>query len=199
MTTLRDLLASDSPDIRAIEQYLDELDNEARIREVRTLGRAHQRRLFDAAAGHKPIDLSFLVPPEKGPMEGVYHWGKNSLGAFTHFAKVFCRPDDDAAAADQRWGYNSSGSVVNTFVGPGYFVAHPFDVEGEVLVDYLMVPPRKPEGWPKILPNDARLSRFVYNGTQDILRGVSKHVSIGRATKGGENMNAWFVLCREDS
>lgn len=198
MTTLRELLDHDNPDIQAIDQYLDGLDNETRIRECRTLGRSQQRRLYDAASGHKAIDLDFLVPPDKGPMQPVHHWGKNTLGMFTHFAKVFVRPDDDGLAGSQRWGYNASGSVVNTFVGPGYFVAHPFEVQGEVLVDYLMIPPRKPEGWPPILPNEARLSRFVYNGTQDILRGVSKHVSIGRATKGGKNMNAWFVLCRED-
>lgn len=199
MTTLRDLLSSDGPDIKAIEQYLDGLDDQSRIRETRTLGRSHQRRLYDAASGHKPVDLDFFVPPDRPPMQEVYHWGKNTLGLFSHFAKVMCRPDDASAASNQLWGYNSSGGFVNTFVGPGYFVAHPFDVDGEVLVDYLMIPPRKPEGWPEIIPNEARLSRFVYSGTQDILRGVSKHVTIGRATKGGKDMDAWFVLCREDA
>jgi hypothetical protein len=199
MTTLRELLSSESPDMPAIQQYLDGLDNEHRIRECRTLGRGEQRRLFDAAQGHRAMDLDDLVPPTKGPMEEVYHWGKNTLGLFTHFAKVMCRPDDEGAAAGQRWGYNSSGGFINTFVGPGYFVARPFEAEGELVVDYLQTPPRKPDGWPAILPNSARLSRFVYNGTQDVLRGVSEHVCIGRATKGGKDMNAWFILCREDS
>ena len=71
-------------------------------------------------------------------------------------------------------------------------------VEGEVLVDYLRVPPKRPEHWPEILPNSARLSKVVYNGMQDVLRGVSRHVAIGRATKGGKPMSSWFVLCRED-
>ena len=44
----------------------------------------------------------------------------------------------------------------------------------------------------------ARLSRFVYYRTQDVLRGVSRHVTVGRATKGGKPMSAWFVLCRDD-
>jgi hypothetical protein len=68
-----------------------------------------------------------------------------------------------------------------------------------VLVDYLRVPPERPDHWPPILPNSARLSKVVYNGTQDVLRGVSKHVTIGRATKGGKPMSAWFVLCRDES
>jgi hypothetical protein len=198
MTTLRELLSTDSPDMPAIEAHLDGLDHATRLQETRSLGRSEQRRLFDAAKGHKPIDLGFLVPPDKGPFEEVYHWGKNTLGVFTHFAKVMCRPDDDAVASSQCWGYNSSGGFINTFVGPGYFVARPFEVDGEMLVDYLQVPPRKPDAWPPILPNSARASRFVYNGTQDVLRGVSQHVCIGRATKGGKDMNAWFILCRED-
>ena len=72
------------------------------------------------------------------------------------------------------------------------------DVETERALDYLRVPPERPEHWPAILPNSARLSRFVYNGTRDILRGVSKHVTIGQAMKGGKPMSAWFVLCRDD-
>ncbi len=83
-------------------------------------------------------------------------------------------------------------------MGPGYFVAYPYENEGEVLVDYLRVPPKRPAEWPEILPNSSRLSTFVYNGTQDVLRGVSKHVTIGRAFKGGKPLSAWFVLCRED-
>ena len=67
-----------------------------------------------------------------------------------------------------------------------------------MLVDYLRVPTEVPGHWPEILPNSARLSKVVYNGTQDILRGVSRHVTIGRATKAGKPMSAWFTLCRHD-
>ena len=52
---------------------------------------------------------------------------------------------------------------------------------------------------PDIVPNEARLGRFVYAGMKDYMRRVSEHVSIGRAYKGGKPMNAWFVLCREDA
>ncbi|MDH3199988.1 MAG: hypothetical protein OEM15_03745 [Myxococcales bacterium] len=196
MGQLQELLSEDTPDIAAVEAYLDSLDSKQRISEIRTLARRHQARLFEAARGHKPISLDDIVDPTRPPMEEVVHYGKNSLPAFSHFAKVFVRPD--AAMSKELWGYNRSGGFVETVVGPGYFVAYPYEVEGEVLVDYLRVPPGRPTEWPEILPNSSRLSAFVYNGTRDVLRGVSKHVNIGRAFKGGKPMSAWFVLCRSD-
>jgi len=66
-----------------------------------------------------------------------------------------------------------------------------------VNIDYTRVPPRGAEGWPAVLPNSARLSRFIYNGTQDRMRGVSAHVTIGRASRAGKDMDNWFVLVRE--
>ncbi len=196
MTGLRDLLSVDAPDMQSIESYLDSLAHDARVNEIRTLGRAHQARLFEAAKGHKAISLNDIVPSDRGPMQEVVHHGKNSLPAFNHFAKVFVRPT--SSEGPELWGYNRAGAFVETVVGPGYFVAYPHEVSGEVLVDYLRVPPERPDHWPEILPNSARLSRVVYNGTQDVLRGVSRHVTIGRASKGGEPMNAWFTLCRDD-
>ncbi len=52
--------------------------------------------------------------------------------------------------------------------------------------------------WPEIVPNSARLGRFVYYGMVDVMRGISTHVSIGRARKKSGWMDAWFVLVRED-
>lgn len=196
MVSLRELLSLESPDLTAVASHLDALESSERVAEIRTLGRAHQARLFDSAKGWRPITLADLVPIQRDAMQEVVHEGKNSLPLFNRFAKAFVRP----APGDGKelWGYNRAGSFVETVVGPGYFVAYPFEVEGEVLVDYLRVPPKRPEHWPPILANSARLSRFVYNHTQDILRGVSAHVSIGRATKRGQPMSAWFVLCRQD-
>jgi hypothetical protein len=106
------------------------------------------------------------------------------------------------------------------WTGPGYFVAHPADTAGEVTIDYTRQPgplpssnahsnahsndgadgpSGTPSGWPAFVPNSARLGRFVYQGTTDIVRGLSNHVSIGRARRGTEWMDAWFVLCREDA
>ncbi len=194
MGRLQELLSTGTIDIAAVEAFLDSLDSEHRISEIRTLGGKHHARLFETACGHRPISLNDIVDPTHPPMEEVIHYGKNSLPAFSHFAKVFVRPDE--AENDELWGYNRSGGFVETVVGPGYFVAYPYEKEGEVLVDYLRVPPRRPAEWPEILPNSSRLSAFVYNGTQDVLRGVSEHVTIGRAFKMGKPMSAWFVLCR---
>jgi hypothetical protein len=195
MATLRDLVSGQELDMKEIERYLDSLDHDGRVAEIRTLGRAHQARLFDAAEGHKPISLDDVVGSARPAMEEVVHHGKNSLPAFNRFAKVFVRPP--RSDAKELWGYNRAGGFVESVVGPGYFVVYPHG-ERELLVDYLRIPPERPAHWPEILPNSARLSKFVYHGTQDILRGVSKHVSIGRATKNGKPMSAWFTLCRED-
>lgn len=196
MEHLGELLSNVAPDMHAIESHLDGLTPAQRIAEIRALGRSHQARLFDAASGYKPISLDDLVGPDRGAMQEVVHHGKNSLPLFSHFAKVFVRPA--TVREPELWGYNRAGRLIETVVGPGYFVAYPHEVEGEILVDYLRIPPERPEHWPEILPNSARLSRFVYHRTQDVLRGVSKHVTIGRATKGGKPMSAWFVLSRDD-
>jgi hypothetical protein len=195
MTSLRALLTGEAPDMRVVEQHLDSLQQQERIAELRTLGRAHQARLFELAEGHRPISLEDIVGADQAAMQEVVHHGKNSLPAFNHFAKVFVRPSDRTKR--ELWGYNRAGGLVESMVGPGYFVAYPYGA-GEVLVDYLRVPPERPEHWPAILPNSARLSRVVYNGTQDILRGVSRNVAVGRAMKAGKPMSAWFTLCRED-
>jgi hypothetical protein len=196
MRRLRELLSDGSPDMAEVASHLDSLEPTERVAEIRTLGRAHQARLFEAAKGYKPISLNDIVSAERGAMQEVVHHGKNSLPAFNHFAKAFVRPT--SSTGPELWGYNRAGRFIETVVGPGYFVAYPFEVGGELLVDYQRVPPDRPEHWPEILPNSARLSKVVYSGTQDILRGVSEHVTIGRATKAGKPMSAWFVLCRDD-
>jgi hypothetical protein len=188
-------LVGENPDLPAIAAHLDGLSAASRLQEVRALPRRAQARLFEAARGVRPITLADIVPPGAPPLCEVVHHGKNSLPLFTTFAKVFCRPD--GPSEEVLWGYNRTRPLIGVTVGPGYFLARAGE-PGEVLIDYLAVPPRKPQGWPEILPNSARLSRLVYYKTQDILRGVSRHVTIGRATREGRPMDAWFVLCRED-
>ena len=64
-------------------------------------------------------------------------------------------------------------------------------------MDYTRIPTEHPEGWPEIKSNDIFPTMFVYGGTKDNLRWVSKDVLIGRAFKMGEKpMPNWFVLCR---
>jgi hypothetical protein len=195
MASLSALLAKPDPDILAIERLLDSLEPQSRLEEVTALDGRAQARLFEAAAGHRSIGIDSLVPKDHPPLLEVVHEGKNSLPVFTRFAKVMCRPSTGDEAV--LWGYNRNPKTVEVGVGPGYFVAYDHN-DGEVLIDYLQVPPDKPAHWPKIISNKKRLSRFVYNGTQDVLRGVSEHVTIGRATRDGKDMPNYFVLCRMD-
>lgn len=194
---LLQLLHADAPDLTAIRGHLDGLSSAQRVAEVLDLGRRPQAKLFELAKGFLPMTLGDLVPSGVEPMHGVPHEGRNSLPTFSRFAKVFYRPDDEALAAKEAWGFNRTSRLLTTAVGPGYYVAYPHG-NGEILVDYTRHPPRIPKGGPRFLPNDARLSRFVYNQTQDVLRGVSKHVSIGRASRSGKDLDNWFILCRVD-
>jgi hypothetical protein len=189
---------SDRVDIGGLARHLDELPDPLRARAACGLSARQQARLFDAALALVPLSLDFFVPARVGPLAQVIHTGRNSLPFFTRFEKRFCRPDAQARAL---FGYNENPSSIRHVTGPGYFVC--YEVSGsEVLIDYKQVPPTdspRPEGWPAIFPNSAGGSRFIYSGTQDTMRGVSRHVSIGRAARAGKWMDNWFVLCRREN
>lgn len=179
-------------DFASLGNALDALDAASRLAQVRALGKRAQATLYEAAKGQRKVRLEHLVPSYVPDLAEVVHHGKNSLGMFSHFAKVFCRPKRETK---ELWGYNRAGNLIEASVGPGYFVAYegPGD---EVLIDYTRLPEGKPEHWPEIVSNKARLSRFVYADMIDALRGVSEHVCVGRAIRGGKVMDNWFVLCR---
>ena len=189
---LNQLLTSGEFDVRQVGAMLDGLDNQARIAAVRSLSGKAQAHLFEAAKGVRTVHLDDLVPASCTPLQEVPHYGINSLLMFRTFAKVFTRPQ---AGARELWGYNRSGGFVETFVGPGYYVAYESE-GGEALVDYTKLPSGKAESWPAIIPNEARFGRFVYANMKDVLRGVSQHVTIGRAIRDGKVMDNWFALCR---
>ena len=200
-TLLLPFAGDSSPlDVGRVEEvgaYLDALRPDERLAEVRSLKGAQMARLFAAAEGVHHMSLDDVVPRSVGTLTEVVHEGKNSLPAFSTFAKVFCRPDDERGE-QELWGYYRQPlGIVETTVGPGYFIAR-VERDGEVLIDYLRQPPRKIPGWPPILPNSSRLSLFVYHNMQDVLRRVSEHVSIGRARRKERWMNAYFALCRQD-
>jgi hypothetical protein len=184
-------LRSDSLDLPGLTDYLDRLSAQARLREIRSLGKREQAKLFEAAAG-RPIGLAHFVPGGTAPLSAVVHHGRNSLAALHDFEKRFCLPD---AGSGELWGYNEH--PLRPLIGPGYFVARQGSHD-EVEIDYSHIPPVKPADWPPIRPNSARLGRFIYYRTLDLLRGVSEHVAIGRVTRDGRPMDAWFVLCRAD-
>ncbi|HEY2730934.1 MAG TPA: hypothetical protein VGK52_13415 [Polyangia bacterium] len=176
-----------------IARQLDGMREETRIATVVGLRRRQLAPLFEAAAESAPLQLTDLVPADVPPLTEVIHEGKNSLPLFTRFQKRFCRPPAGALTDGELWGYNEQAFRAAT--GPGYFVLHATDT-GELVVDYTRLPPGKPADWPRILPNSARLSRFIYYQTTDLLRRVSKHVVIGRAYRKGRPFDAWFALVR---
>lgn len=192
-----DIHAHFSPQLApaALAGALDGLNEPERIDAVAHLRRRELAALYEAAAGNPPLQLTDFVPAGIPPRTEVIHEGKNSLPLFTRFQKRLCRPP--GASSTELWGYNEQANRL--FTGPGYFVAH-HNERGELVIDYRTVPEARPEdlppGWPTIIPNSARLSRFIYNGTVDVMRRVSERVTIGRAQRQGKPMDAWFALVR---
>jgi hypothetical protein len=179
-----------------VARTLDDMTHAERVTAIRSVGRAEQRRLYEAAAGFRELRMTDMVAASVPAMQPVRHYGKNTLPAFTHFEKRFTRPAGaDANAPAELWGYNE-GSM-RWLTGPGYFVLRPDAERGELLVDYNLVPPAHPAGWPEIKRNESGLSQFVYGYMIDRLRGVSQHVTIGSAARKGKDLGSWFLLCRE--
>ena len=61
-----------------------------------------------------------------------------------------------------------------------------------------MTPGEKPGAWPPIKKNESGLGKIVYGGMVDVMRGISSHVSIGRAFRDGKFTENYFLLCRQD-
>ena len=181
-------------DLPRLAKDLDELGTPARIWATRQWTRDIQAKLYEAVKGFRPVTLDDYVPPGTEPLTEVITWGMNTLPAHNHFQKRFCKPAGDVK--DRLVGFNFQS--LSGLTGPGYYVAHPASDAGEVDIDYTMVPTEKVPTWPEIVPNSVKLGRFVYYGMVDVMRGISTHVSIGRARKKSGWMDAWFVLVRED-
>lgn len=183
-------------DLEAFARSFESASHPERVEITRAIDRKGQEKLWEAAKAG-PVTIGQMVPPDLGPLREVIFHGKNSLPAFTHFEKRFCRPAA-GFSRDELWGYNHQ--ALQPFTGPGYFVAYdsPGNGFGPVAIDYTKIPPGRPPHWPEIHDNRYRLSRFIYNGTVDYMRRVSEHLLIGRATRAGQAMPNWFLLCRED-
>jgi len=190
-------LRAERVDPAALRKFFDGLGHEERLETTRALGPREQHRLYEAVQGFDAMQLVDLVPAHAGDMCEVRHYGRNTLPAFRHFEKRFCRPFGARPDAPERlYGYNHA--AVRSLVGPGYFVASASADGTEVCIDYETLPSGAPEGWPGIRRNEVGLSRFVYGFMLDRLRRVSEHVSIGSAARRGRELGSWFVLCRED-
>jgi hypothetical protein len=197
-TSLEEFFSGGRVDLPGLSQYLDGLGDAARAAATVSMTPGQQARLYEAARGFHALALEHFVPAGVAPLTQVIHTGKNSIPVVSRFEKRFCRP---SAGSPRLWGYNQNPRAVQVASGPGYFVCYAIDA-GEVLIDYTEVPldkpAGKPDGWPNVRLNSAGLSRFIYNRTKDTMRGVSRHVSIGRAARDGKLMDNWFVLCRRD-
>lgn len=197
------LLDDPSTRIADIAAWLDARSHEERLAATRSLDRTRQRTLYTRASLAPAITLEHFVPSDRADRTEVRHHGKNTLplpGTFRVFEKRFCRPTGD----DKRlFGFNEGSS--RPWIGPGYFVAKStrdnpvWASRGDIVVDYYEVPDGPvADTWPPVVPNSKGLQMFVYKGTRDYMRLVSKHVSIGAAYKGERALDHYFVLCRED-
>ncbi|ASN51084.1 hypothetical protein [Sinomonas sp. R1AF57] len=185
---IRDYLDGDQVDLHGFQDHLDSLDDEARVGAVRSLGPAQQALLFEAAADAALTDTAHLVPAGTPAWQAVVHAGRNSLPLLSRFEKRFFRTE-----LGEVFGYNRH--VLRPLVGPGYFGVARTE-RGFLVIDYARLPARAPRGWPAVRANSARLGRFVYHRTTDTLRAVGAHVTVGRASRDGRALDAWFVLCR---
>ncbi len=192
MPDLTELLRDPSIELARVTEHLESQNHPERVEQVVALKRKDQEKLWAIAEKSKPLSLSYVLPDSAEPLQYFPFEGKNSLPLFTRFQKVFYRDSKGNIC-----GYNNS--PVGWLVGPGYYVCgmNPKAPEYEIQVDYTRLPEEHPPGWPRIKSNDIFPTRFVYGGTKDNLRWVSKDVVIGRAFRMGEDpMPNWFVLCR---
>lgn len=193
--TLRELLASPDASADTIAQQLDEVSHATRVQWLAGLRRPQLQALYRRVRDVAPLALEDMVPASLPPFSPVRHIGHNSLPLFSSFEKRFYRGDTPGTV----FGANFQSTSILT--GPGYFSATASASGQEVIIDYRTVPERAPAGWPRIRDNDHGLAATVYGGAVDMLRRVSRHVSIGAATKpsGQERpIVAYFVLCRQD-
>ncbi len=183
-----DVLFEPTLDLPRLARVLDEMGPLNRATTVRGWHRHQMAALFDAAKGFRSMTISDLVPTSEDLVQ-VVHAGRNSLPMFYDFEKIFARSGDEIV------GYNRNSTM--RFIGPGYYTATASD-SGEIAVDYRKIPSKAiPKDWPTVVPNSGFIPTLVFGGMVDILRGVSKHVSIGRAMKKDTFIDAWFVLARE--
>ncbi|HET6337783.1 MAG TPA: hypothetical protein VFG30_31400 [Polyangiales bacterium] len=205
MNALLKMLESQATPIDEIAAWLDAAGPAARLEHVFALDRAGQRALYRRAESSPPITLEHFVPHTISDVQPVNHKGRNTLplpGKHRFFEKRFARPRNDSARP-RLFGYNHAPS--KKLLGPGYFVAESTHTKpswlerGGIVVDYFQVPDGDvPNTWPRVIPNEQGLQRFVYKGTRDFMRRVSAHVSIGAAYKAEKALDHYFVLVRQD-
>lgn len=204
MTALASLLERpDAEDpMTAIAAWFDEHDHDTRQAALAALGRVGQRRLYELASYAPALTLADLHAGV-APRHAIPWTGQNTLplpATFGRFQKVFCRPDDGSA---RLFGFNEGAS--RPLLGPGYYVAYACEdpvwrARGPIVVDYFQVPDAPVvDGWPRVVSNSRGLQWFVFRGTRDYLRRVSRRVAIGAAYKGESPLDHYFTLNLPDN
>ncbi len=175
--------------MREMAALLGPLPAAERVREVQAVRGTLIGRLFDLAAGGEPLTFEDIVSASTPAGDTVTFEGRNSLPVFSQFQKRFARTADGAV-----FGHNHG--VTSPVTGPGYFVVRidQADHAGELVFDYTQPPPIEPVGWPRFVPNNRRLSRFVFMNMQDYVRRVAQGVLVGSAYKLGVRQDAFFSL-----
>ena len=175
-------LPTEVSSLAPLADALDAASPEDRIVWLRRLGRSDMVAVWKLTAGN-PVDIPYFHGQEG---EVVIHEGKNSLPLFNQFQKRFVLRNGAVQ------GYNHQANA--WFTGPGHFTM--FAMGDEVVIDYLKIPTNIPSEFPPLQDNMAGFSRFVYGGTQDWCRRISKHSIIGEARRGDKPIGAYFVLVR---
>jgi hypothetical protein len=188
---LRSLIHETPRHPRKVAAFLDQLVGGDRVVAVRSLGPGTLRALWDLADGFADMTLADLVPRTTPPYEPVIHYGRNTLPMFTLFEKRFYRMGDGSTVGGANF------QTLSPFTGPGYFVVRKDEGVPEVLIDYRCLPKDKPPDFPDIRSYDSGIAKLVYGSMVDAVRRVSEHVSIGAASRNGQMVGAYFVLCRE--
>ena len=171
---------SEASNLASLTDLLDAASHEERVAWARSLGEKEQKTLYAMAAGT-------TVVPDDLVSDGVLvHYGRNGLPFFNLFQKRFARLDGEMV------GFNFNGETAPSLIapifsritGPGHFTFYPSpDVEGEVWIDYRVVPTKQHPEFPALVDNDGGLRCLVYGNMVDVLRRVSKHVFIGDSYK----------------
>ena len=195
--TLKELVSHPSPDAGEIASFLDGLALQDRVAAARELGgTAPQAALWKAVSSAPRVSTDEMVPRDYPALRPVIFHGKNSLPAFTEFQKICFRPEGPSTAS-VAWGYNETS--IRNLIGSGYYVLHdtPDAQLGGAAFDYTQLPARALPAWPEVRTNNHGLSRFIYANMLDYMRRVAGEVFIGKAVRGGKEMNSYFIVVRE--
>lgn len=197
-------------DVRTLADALDASTHEVRLSWIRSLGRSEQYALFELARG-RPVRVDELVAE---PGRVVRHLGKNGLPLFSWFEKRFVRLPDGSVGGYNHNEFGLIAPIAAMVTGPGHFVAVDApDGAPEVWIDYRRIPAIQHPDFPPLQTNESGLPALVFGDMVDVLRRVSRHVTIGDSFKGkyprpdaapflarmGATLfpTAPFVLCQE--